>query len=118
MWEQGHHAEGRAHEQVVSRERGVHGDAPAGHTRAAVGRLAPLALSPLHAALTAALRQRVARRAARDHGTSPSLVGHLCERCLDAPALVVQPAPWGGEMGVCAACQEEPLASDEEPHAR
>jgi len=30
--------------------------------------------------------------------------GHLCEQCLDAPAVQFQPAPWGGEMGVCLAC--------------
>ena len=30
--------------------------------------------------------------------------GHLCEVCLDAPAVVFVPAPWGGEMGSCAAC--------------
>jgi hypothetical protein len=33
------------------------------------------------------------------------LPGHLCEVCLDAPAVALQPAPWGGEMGVCKACQ-------------
>lgn len=33
-----------------------------------------------------------------------SLPGHLCEQCLDAPAVHLQPAPWGGERGVCAAC--------------
>ena len=32
------------------------------------------------------------------------LTGHLCEVCLDAPAVGLQPAPWGGEMGVCAQC--------------
>jgi hypothetical protein len=72
----------------------------------------------LQDALTAALRQRVAQRAARTTGTRPSLVGYLCERCLDAPALLVQPAPWGGEMGVCAACQQEPPADDAEPDVR
>ena len=35
--------------------------------------------------------------------TAP-LPGHLCEQCLDAPAVTVVAAPWGGEMGVCAAC--------------
>jgi hypothetical protein len=35
--------------------------------------------------------------------TTP-LPGHLCEQCLDAPAVTVMAAPWGGEMGVCAAC--------------
>ncbi len=33
------------------------------------------------------------------------LPGHLCEQCLDAPAVAVVPAPWGGDMGVCEACQ-------------
>ena len=32
------------------------------------------------------------------------LAGYLCEQCLDAPAVTVVPAPWGGEMGSCAAC--------------
>jgi hypothetical protein len=31
--------------------------------------------------------------------------GHLCEVCLDAPATRLQPAPWGGEMGVCETCE-------------
>ena len=31
-------------------------------------------------------------------------MGHLCEQCLDAPATLLQPAPWGGEMGVCTPC--------------
>jgi hypothetical protein len=33
-----------------------------------------------------------------------NLTGHLCEVCLDAPAVVLQPATWGGEMGACEAC--------------
>ena len=33
-----------------------------------------------------------------------ALAGYLCEQCLDAPAVTVVPAPWGGEMGICAAC--------------
>jgi hypothetical protein len=33
-----------------------------------------------------------------------ALPGHLCEVCLDAVAIELQAAPWGGEMGVCAAC--------------
>mgnify|MGYP001612439475 CR=1 FL=1 len=32
--------------------------------------------------------------------------GSLCEACLDAMAVVLAPAPWGGDMGVCVACQE------------
>ncbi len=34
------------------------------------------------------------------------LPGHLCEACLDAPAVLVVPAPGGGDMGICAACQQ------------
>jgi len=36
--------------------------------------------------------------------TGTSLAGHLCEVCLDAHAVQLRPAPWGGDMGVCAAC--------------
>ena len=36
----------------------------------------------------------------------PPLPGHLCEQCLDAPAVLVVPAPWGGDMGICASCQQ------------
>src|SRR5262249_12427226 len=65
------------------------------------------AVPPLPEACTTALRRRVAQRVAQDDGARQPLVGHLCERYLDAPALWVQPAPWGGEMDVCAACQHE-----------
>jgi hypothetical protein len=34
------------------------------------------------------------------------LPGYLCEQCLDAPAVLVVPAPEGGDMGICAACQQ------------
>ena len=34
------------------------------------------------------------------------LPGHLCEQCLDTPAVLVVPAPGGGDMGICAACQQ------------
>jgi hypothetical protein len=37
--------------------------------------------------------------------TETPIPGHLCEICLDAPAVHLQPAPWGAEMGVCEACQ-------------
>lgn len=37
------------------------------------------------------------------HATHP---GFLCEQCLDAPATQTCAAPWGGEMGVCAACAQ------------
>lgn len=42
--------------------------------------------------------------------TETSIPGHLCEVCLDAPAVAFVPAPWGGEMGVCAACGGLPPA--------
>jgi len=29
------------------------------------------------------------------------LPSHLCEVCLDVPAIRRMPAPWGGDMGVC-----------------
>jgi hypothetical protein len=55
-------------------------------------------------ALAAALRRRVGQRAVREHGSVTSLAGHSCEICFDAPAIGVQPAPWGGEMGGCGTC--------------
>jgi hypothetical protein len=51
--------------------------------------------------LRQAHRQRLEQ--APDRGLLP---GHLCEECCDAPAIALMPAPWGGEMGVCAHCQE------------
>jgi hypothetical protein len=33
------------------------------------------------------------------------LPGYLCELCLDAPAVHLHPALWGGEMGVCEDCR-------------
>jgi len=33
-----------------------------------------------------------------------NLAGYLCEQCLDALAVAFVPAPWGGEMGICAVC--------------
>ena len=39
------------------------------------------------------------------------LPGHLCEQCLDAPAVVVVPAPWGGDMGVCNTCHQAPAVA-------
>jgi len=37
-----------------------------------------------------------------------NLAGYLCEVCLDAPAVAFVEAPWGGEMGICAACGGRP----------
>ena len=37
---------------------------------------------------------------------APPLPGHLCEQCLDAPAVVVVAAPGGGDMGVCETCHQ------------
>ena len=39
--------------------------------------------------------------------TAP-LPGSICEVCFDAPAVLVVPAAWGGEMGICGACVEAP----------
>jgi hypothetical protein len=49
-----------------------------------------------HAALVAQVQAALSGR-----GVPP---GSLCEACLDAPAVALAPAPWGGERGVCAAC--------------
>jgi hypothetical protein len=38
--------------------------------------------------------------------TTASLPGYLCEACLDAPAVVLVPAPEGGEMGLCQTCRQ------------
>jgi hypothetical protein len=46
--------------------------------------------------------------------TETSIPGYLCEVCLDAPATRLQPAPWGGEMGVCESCTA-PGATAQEP---
>ena len=35
---------------------------------------------------------------------SAPLAGHGCEYCLGAPALILQPAPWGGDGRVCGVC--------------
>ena len=112
MGSEGDRPEERAQDRVVGQAPGVHDVVPPAHAHAA-GRRAHPAVPSLQDALTAALWRRVAQRAARAHGAHPPLVGYLCERCLDAPALLVQPAPWGGEMGICAACQPAPPADDE-----
>ena len=109
---EGDRPEQRAQNRVEDRKRGVHGTDLAAHDRVAACRRTPPVVPSLRHALTAALHQRVAQRA----GTL--LVGHICEHCFDAPAVLVQPAPWGGEMGVCAACQQEPPADDVEPNVR
>jgi hypothetical protein len=42
---------------------------------------------------------------AQSPSNETAIPGHLCEVCLDEPAVRLRPAPWGGEMGVCEACQ-------------
>jgi hypothetical protein len=108
---EGNHPEQRAPARVEGRERGMHGTDLAAHDRVAAFRRPPPVVSSLREALTAALHQREAQRA----GTL--LVGHICEHCFDAPAVLVQPAPWGGEIGVCAACQQATPARAEAPQA-
>jgi hypothetical protein len=118
MWGEGIRPEQRAQDRVEDRKRGVHGPDPAAHNRVAAFRRPHPALPSLREALTAALHQRVAQRAARDQRTGTRLVGHICEHCFDAPAVLVQPAPWSGEMGVCAACQQATPRHAEAPQAK
>src|SRR6266851_1668660 len=100
MREEGSIPEMRAQDVGEGRRQGVHGADTAGHDRAAASRRARPALPPIREVLTAALRQRVAQRTARDQRSHPLLVGHSCEQCLAAPAIMVQPAPWGGDGGL------------------
>jgi hypothetical protein len=109
--------EQRAQDRMAGEERGVHRPDPVADDRVAACRRPPPAVPTLRAALTAALHQRVAQRAAREQRAGTQLVGHICEHCFDAPAVLGQPAPWGGEMGVCAACQQATPACDEAPQA-
>jgi hypothetical protein len=55
--------------------------------------------------------------AAQQASHATPLPGHLCEQCLDAPAVAVVPAPWGGEMGICEACAGLPPAVPAAPQA-
>ena len=48
--------------------------------------------------------EAVHRYKARRAAPPPSLAGYLCEQCQDAAAVQWQPAPGGGEMGVCQDC--------------
>jgi hypothetical protein len=97
MGGEGHRPEGRPQDRREDQEPGGHGAAPA--------------VPPLPEAFTTALRRRVAQRVARDDGARQPLVGHLCERRLDAPALLVQPALWGGRWA------SVPRASRRRPRA-
>jgi hypothetical protein len=67
---------------------------------------------PMRRQLTSGRRITPAALLPGAQSSSPetSIPGHLCEVCLDAPAAHLQPAPWGGEMGVCAACAGLPPA--------
>ena len=113
MRAEGGRPERRAPARGEGRRQSGRGADRADDDRAAPSRRTSPAVQTLHDVLTAALRQRVAR----DPRSPTHLVGHICEHCLDAPAVLVQPAPWGGEMGVCGACYQEPLAGDEAPQA-
>jgi len=44
-------------------------------------------------------------------GTPAPLPGYLCETCLDAPAIAVVPAPWGGRDGRVAGVSAAPGSS-------
>jgi len=91
MREEGSTPEMWAQDRSAGRHQGVRGADTAEDDRAAPSRRARPLVQPLREALTAALRQRVLHRAARDQRAHPLLVGHICEQCLDAPALLVQP---------------------------
>ena len=73
---------------------------------------------PMRRQLTSGRRSIAALlpEAQRPSNESP-MPGHLCEVCLDAPAVAVVPAPWGGEMGVCAACAGLPPTVPAAPRA-
>ena len=45
-------------------------------------------------------------RASTTPPVAQPIPGHLCEECLDAPAVALVSAPWGGQMGVCDPCQQ------------
>src|SRR2546427_10995344 len=50
-------------------------------------------------------------REVQDPPAPTPLPGHLCEQCLEAPAVLVVPAPGGGDMGIGAACQQAPAVA-------
>ena len=49
-------------------------------------------------------RRRLGGPAQPQHPPHTPLPGYLCEQCQDAPAVHWQPAPEGGERGVCTPC--------------
>jgi hypothetical protein len=61
------------------------------------------ALDAARESFATAVRRYREQRATQERGT---LAGYLCKLCLDAPAVHLHPAPWGGEMGVCPACRK------------
>jgi hypothetical protein len=73
--------------------------------------------APMRRQLTSGRRITPVALLPRAQSASPetSIPGHLCEVCLEAPAACLQPAPWGGEMGVCAACAGLPPARPAAP---
>jgi hypothetical protein len=75
----------RAQDRDEGGRHGVHGAGTAINDHAAASRRCSPAARPLSEALTAAIHQRVAQRAARSLPAQPPLVGSLCERCQDGP---------------------------------
>jgi hypothetical protein len=65
----------RGQEREEGRQQDVHGADTVVHDRGATSRRALPAVQPLHDVLTAAIRQRVLRRAARDQRCTTRLVG-------------------------------------------
>lgn len=45
---------------------------------------------------------------------SSLLPGSICEVCLDAPATGIIAAEWGGDMGICEACDLATRPTEEE----
>jgi hypothetical protein len=62
----------------------------------------PAQAAAVRESFATAVRRYREQRATQERVT---LAGYLCELCLDAPAVHLHPAPWGGEMGVCPACR-------------
>jgi len=61
--------------------------------------------APIRRQLLSVRRVAALLPGAQSASTETPIPGHLCKVYLDAPAVHLRPAPWGGEMRVCEACQ-------------
>lgn len=98
----GNRPPGRAQDQVAGREPGVHGVTLVVHTTAC--RRAYPAVPPLQEAWTAALQQRVAQQAARDHGARPPRVGEERTPC-SLPAIGLASSQRNAQQGRHTDCR-------------